>query len=604
MGKFGLQSETSNRRAFLLAGGFAAIYLAMLPGCLQSLDTLARKNDEPEKDRYEIRILGEVCSIGNPEPIPLGGVGLVTGLDGTGGEPSNDGNRSVLEDDLKKQGIKNIKQILSSTDNALVMVSARIPPGAHKDDPLDIQVSLPPRSKATSLKGGILQPCTLYNFDFAQNLNPDYQGNKGILRGHPLAKCSGPLMVGFGDDRTGDVSFRQGSRWGGGKTQIDIPLTLVLNPDQRFARVSSQVADRVNEAFPGTAPGNPGNSPAVAKNNQVITLKVPPCYRHNLPRFLRVVRMIPLQGVQANQQSYKQKLEEDLLNPRFTVVSALRLEALGKESIPGLKKGLESDNELVRFCAAEALAYLGSPSSAEELTRTIERQPALRAYCFTAMASLDEAICQIKLREILGSELDDETRYGAFRALRAVNEDGETVTGELLGGAFWIHKVAPQASPMVHVSTNRRAEIVLFGKDPSLKAPFSILAGDFTVTAGEEDERCSITRIIPGQGEPQRKNSTLAIYEIIITLAGMGASYPDVLELIQQADHTKSVTCAVRRDALPRTLTVHELARIARQGKSIELNDEDLLRSGSEPGALPGLFSSGTATVKIKQDTP
>ena len=71
MGKFGLQSETSNRRAFLLAGGFAAIYLAMLPGCLQSLDTLARKNDEPEKDRYEIRILGEVCSIGNPEPIPL-----------------------------------------------------------------------------------------------------------------------------------------------------------------------------------------------------------------------------------------------------------------------------------------------------------------------------------------------------------------------------------------------------------------------------------------------------------------------------------------------------------------------------------------------------
>ena len=33
------------------------------------------------------------------------------------------------------------------------------------------------------------------------------------------------------------------------------------------------------------------------------------------------------------------------------------------------------------------------------------------------MASLDEAVCQVKLGELLG-ESDDVTRYGAFRALR------------------------------------------------------------------------------------------------------------------------------------------------------------------------------------------
>ena len=235
-----------NRRGLLFAGGFAAIQ-SLLPGCIKSLDSLARKGDEPEKERYSTKILGEVCSVGNADPVPLGGVGLVTGLDGTGGEPASDGNRAVLEDDLKKQGVKNIKELLASTDNALVLVSAKIPPGARKDDPLDIQVTLPPRTKATSLKGGVLQACTLYNYDFAQNLIRDYQGSRGALRGHPIAKASGPLLVGFGDERTGDVSFRQGSLWGGGKTMIDMPLTLVLNPDQQLAKVAKQVEDRVNE---------------------------------------------------------------------------------------------------------------------------------------------------------------------------------------------------------------------------------------------------------------------------------------------------------------------------------------------------------------------
>lgn len=589
-----------NRRSLLIAGGWVALQSLLVPGCIKSLESLARKGDEVEREKYEIKVLGEVCTIGNAEPVPLGGVGIVTGLDGTGGEPANDGNRAVLEDDLKKLGVKNIKELLSSPDNALVLVSASIPPGARRDDLLDVQVTLPPRTKATSLKGGHLHICTLYNYDFAQNLKPDYQGSRGALRGHPIARAGGPLLVGFGDDKTGDVSFRQGSLWGGGKTMIDMPLNLVLNPDQQLAKVSKQVADRVNEAFPGTSPGNPGNAPAVAKNNQVISLKVPPCYRHNLPRYLRVVRMIPLAASQGEITAYRQKLEEDLLDPRNTLIAALRLESLGKESILGLKRGLESDNDLVRFCSAESLAYLGSPACAEELTHCIEKQPILRAYCFTAMASMDEAICQIKLREILASDMDDETRYGAFRALRAIDNEADAVAGEHLNDAFWLHRVAPQAAPMVHVSTSRRAEIVLFGKDPSLRAPFSIQAGDFTLTAGEEDERCSITRIVPGQGEPQRRNSTMAIYDILRLMASMGAGYPEALEFIQQADHGKAVSCVVRRDALPRTLTVQELAKIARQGKSIDLSDEDLIRSGSEPGALPGLFASRDTQIKSK----
>ncbi|MFZ9661030.1 MAG: hypothetical protein ACO29O_04055, partial [Chitinophagaceae bacterium] len=85
----------------------------------------------------------------------------------------------------------------------------------RKGDTLDIEVTLPPRSKATSLQGGYLKECILYNYDFAKNLSPTYNGPKGTLRGHPVAKAEGPLLVGFGkagEDDEGRV--KSGRIWG------------------------------------------------------------------------------------------------------------------------------------------------------------------------------------------------------------------------------------------------------------------------------------------------------------------------------------------------------------------------------------------------------
>src|SRR5262249_39850400 len=158
-----------------------------------------------------------------------------------------------------------------------------------------------------------------------------------------------------------------------------------------------------------------------------------------------------------------------------SVAAALRLEALGKDSIPALKRGLESDNTLVRFCACEALAYLGSPLGVEELARLAGEHGMRRAVCLTALASLDEPVCHRKRRSLRASP-SAETRYGAFRALLTL-EDDERVPGELLNRAFWLHQVAPHSPPLVHLSTSRRAEVVLFGEGAALKAPVKILAG-------------------------------------------------------------------------------------------------------------------------------
>src|SRR5262249_47751851 len=155
------------------------------------------------------------------------------------------------------------------------------------------------------------------------------------LKGHGRAKASGPLMVGFGD---GDEATRvkQGRIWGGGRCISPRPLYLMLKSDQQYARVAKVVADRVNEAFHTSSPGVPGEDMAVAKNNSVVVISVPPQYRHNLPRYLRVVRLVPLRenpnalpdhhSASAGKasppvSSYRHQLEQDLLDPARTVTA-------------------------------------------------------------------------------------------------------------------------------------------------------------------------------------------------------------------------------------------------------------------------------------------
>src|SRR5262249_299821 len=156
-----------------------------------------------------------------------------------------------------------------------------------------------------------------------------------------------------------------------------------------------------------------------------------------------------------------------------------------------------------RFASAETLAYLGSPSCGEELARAVADHPDLRVYGLAALASLDEAVSRVKLRELLTSA-DAETRYGAFRALRPLDERASVVQGEQRNEWFGLQGVAPKSEPLVHLSTSKRAEIVLFGEEAFLKAPFQIAAGEFTLTAGDGDQQCIVARFSSEYGVNRR----------------------------------------------------------------------------------------------------
>jgi hypothetical protein len=580
------------RFAWISVLGLAVVGAALptLSGCFGPQTRLQKEEDLPDKDT-DVKTIGDVTEVANANPTLVSGIGLVVGLDGTGCPTSKGTYRTLLEKELQQQKVEHIPELLNSDNCALVLVSALIPAGAHKHDPLDVDVMLPPgnQSKATSLRGGYLLGCFLKNFDTTKNLNPKFEGSDRFLEGHRLAVAKGALIVGFGD---GDeaAKVRRGRVWSGGLSLIDRPFFLTLNNDQQFARIANAIADRINQKFqddgrkrPSSmnrrllvlnqvtdgigerfrAQGDPtGANTARAMSREVVYVRVPWEYHLNPARYLRVARLIPLQETPEIHNHYRRRLERRLLIPAKTMSAALRLEALGNESISALKEGLKSENVLVRFCSAEALAYLGSPAGGPELARLLETQEKLRAYCLIALASLNESVCHTRLTELLNSA-SAETRFGAFRALYMMDERDPDLHGEQLNESFWLHRVAPDSKPLVTVSGSRRAELVLFGEEPAFVPPVRIVAGEFTVTASGTDDRCTVGRFPMNGGRVERRQCTLKLADVLRALADLGAAYPDVTGVLAQAGRDSCLSCPVRVDPMPELLPVEKLAENA-----------------------------------------
>jgi Flagellar P-ring protein len=536
--------------------------LSLCAGCMHE-QFRSQKADDADRDA-ESRTIGDLTSVSNAAKIPVIGVGLVTGLADTGGGVPPGNERAQLENELKKLEVSNISELFTSKTTSLVRVQAEIPAGAKKGEPVDIFVTVPDFCRTTSLRGGKLEMCWLYSFESSQNLSTDPSKPDRLLRGHALVKASGPVLAGLpvGDDQEPSQKF--GKVWGGGKTLVpDRPFVLEVNPPS--VKAAMGIATRINETFHG--PGGSAAPIAVAKNDTHVILSVPGPYRLNLERFLRVVRLIPLDGSLKTDGPYVKKLNDQLLDSERCVTAALRLEALGVGSIPMLKLGMQSENEMVRFSSAEALAYLGSPACAEELAKQAEEHPFVQAYALTALASLNESICRTKLNDLLGATAP-EVRYGAFRALRALDDHDPLVQGEKIGGTFALHRVAWTTQPQIHASTGKRAEVVLYGQGPAMLPPFSFLAGpEFMLTAKAGDSECTLSRYSSRYGK-QSKQCPLDVGDVLKSLGEMGGTYVDALELLRQADGVRALNCAVMFDALPKVPTVRDMLAHGKTGRA------------------------------------
>ena len=469
--------------------------------------------------------------------------GLVTGLAGTGSDPPPSLQRQALMADMQAREVVEPNKLLASPTTSLVWAHGFIPPGARKGDRFDVVLEVPSDNDTTSLAGGWLMETRLSEMAVL--------GNR-VRDGHMLATAEGPVLVDPVSEATRDgVSKLRARIPGGGIVLTPRHIGLVIAAEHRSVALSKRIGDCINRRF-HTVVGGAKRGVANPKTDRFIELEIPPSYAHALDRYIRVVRSIAINEPAGRRLDRLDLLSRQLSDPVTAPHAALRLEAIGKDSVVTLRAALESKDPEVRFHAAEALAYLGESIAAEHLAEAAAAFRTVRAAALDALAVLDDANGLDALEGLLDNP-SAETRYGAFRTLWRIDPKSAFVRGERLGDAFSLHVLDVKGPPLVHATRSFRPEIVLFGTEHPLEDGLRAEAGPSIVVTVDRHS-ATVSRF--AAGEDDRSMIVPArVDRVIRAIAELEGTYPDVVQFLQQAKAMRSLASRLAFDAVPAEAT-------------------------------------------------
>ena len=608
------------RRHFLLvASSLAAISLG---GCswFNGLTMRSQSPDEPEPEEPHAQLVGDLAVPTGMHSVRVEAVGLVTGLHGTGSDPGPSPQRAALLEEMQTRGVTNPNAVLASGDVSLVMLQGILRPGVQKGDRFDIEIRVPSQSETTSLRGGYLLETRL--------TETAVLGNQ-VRRGNLLARAQGPVMVDpTADPKKDHILACRGRILGGGVALKSRPLGLVLtsghhnvlddskpnneaaiNARLHDAVFNSKVANAINKRF-HTFQNGVKAGVAKAKDDQLIELQVHPRYKDNITRYVQVVRALPLAESAPERMQRIAALESKLLDPTTSADAAIQLEAIGPEGVDTLLKGIAAKNPEVRFYAAEALAFLDRREAAEPLGQIARDMPAFRVFALSALSTMQEYAAYEQLRELL-SATSAETRYGAFRALWAMNERDPLVKGESLGGQFRYHVLDVSGPPMVHVTRSRLPEIVIFGPGQQFLTPLAVNAGNEIMVTSSGGNEISVSKYSVQEGDQKRMVST-RVNDVIHAIVELGGTYPDVVQALQEAKTSGALPSRFEVDALPEAGRSYDRVAEDEQGEEDQSGDNDAGErnvKATPARPLPELFatrgesgSSADGSAGVKPD--
>ncbi len=549
---------------------------AILGGCswFNGLTMRSQSPDDPEPEEPRVRLVGDIAVPTGMHLVRVEAVGLVTGLHGTGSDPGPSPQRAALLEEMQMRGVTNPNAVLASGDVSLVMLQGTLRPGVQKGDRFDIEVRVPSQSETTSLRGGYLLETRLTETAVLSD-----RVHHGVL----LALARGPVMVDPAADPKKDrILMGRGRVLGGGVALKSRPLGLVLTPDHQNVMNSSRVAIAVNKRFNIFQSGVKAGV-AKAKDNQYIELQVHPRYKDNIARYVQVVLALPISESAAERMQRIAALEDQLFNPMTAADAAIQLEAIGVEGVDTLLKGIASKDPEIRFYAAESLAFLDRREAAEPLGQIARDQPAFRVFALSALSTMQEYAAYEQLRELLSAP-SAETRYGAFRALWANNEKDPLVKGESLGGQFNYHVLDVSGPSMIHVTRSRMSEIVVFGSGQRFLTPLALNAGNEIMVTSSGGSEIAVSKYTVQEGDQKRTVST-RVDDVIRAIVELGGTYPDVVQVLQEAKSIGGLASRFEVDALPEAGRTYD--RIADDGQSEEQKEGDENKEEQQAAATP-----------------
>jgi flagellar basal body P-ring protein FlgI len=490
----------------------------------------------------------------------LEAVSLVTGLAGTGSDPPPTPQRAALLAEMNRREVKNPNELLASGNTSLVLVRAFLRPGIQEGDRFDVEVRVPTQSETTSLRNGYLLSTRLTELAVL---------GEQIREGHLLGLAEGPLLVDPSADPEKDAALAtRGRILGGGVALKSRPLGLIINNQNKSVRVSQDIANSINKRFHTFVDGRK-QGVATPKTDEFIDLLLHPRYKDNIARYIELVHNVAINELPAERQARLLFLEQQLADPLTAANAAVRLEAIGDDEAKRiLKQGISVDDPEVRFYAAEALAYLDETAAVETLAEVARNEPAFRVNALAALSAMDDVMAYDALRSLLEAR-SAETRYGAFRALWAMNEHDPFLRDEKLGDAFHFHVLDVSGPDMIHVTGSHLPEVVLFGKDQKFQLPLVLDAGKKILLNGLSGEQITVSRFDAGSEAEQRVVST-RVDEVIRAIVELGGTYPDVLQALQQAKVDGALASRFEVDALPQPGRPYD-----RYASHTEANDDE-----------------------------
>jgi hypothetical protein len=503
--------------------------------------------------------------------------------------------RDTLYREMQTHNVRKPEEAFTSKNTAMVVVTGYIPPAAQKGDVFDVDVRTAPRTETKSIRNGWLMSARMRQHAVLDNT---------IRSGHVASLAQGPILCDALLDKSGDgVLENRGRILGGGVVQIDRPLGLVIRAEHTSIKTSTMIGAAINERFHDYDRGT-RRGLANPTRDDYVELKVHSRYRQSIWRFIQVVRHIAVGESPVERLSRMGVLERQLLEPTTSQGAALQLEAIGKEALSILRKGLASADPEVRFFAAESLAFLDDGDATAELYEAARTERAFRWRAILALSVMDQFSSQDALLELMNSA-SAETRYGAFRALRAKDPRDPLVRGEILNDEFAFHTVNTSGEPMVHISKTMRPEIVVFGQPQRLAISSFLFAGKDIIVKRHGEQTVRITRF-SSLGEEHDKSEICStdFGDVLRTIAKLDGDYTEVMQAIDEAKTKGFLTARVEIDALPRP------GRTYRRGDSAPDSDHEEGYESTE--AIPDLFldrlrrDSGTrdsSTVTDLDDT-
>lgn len=598
--------------------------MAALAGCGRKQPPIAappdRYRDMGAKEGVPDYLKGTIyerVELTSREAYPVSSYGLVGRLRGTGDSDAPTPVRQWMQNEIVRHGFGSTRipgvghitpgDVLASPNFAIVEVYGFIPPGAKKDDWIDVFVRCLPKNRTTSLAQGVLFETDL-KIDGA---NPQYPSRTVEV----YAKCKGPIVVnpayadkGAPQTAAAKQSLRSGVVMFNGRVMHDQPLILQLRQPQRS--LARAIERRIDEHFQNS-------NVAAAQDEGIIHLYIPKDFRGDWEHFVGVATHLYVHSSPAFIAAKAKELADEAQKPGAPLLDiSYAWEGLGAGALPFLSPLMSHADPNVAFAAARAAAFIGDPSGGAQHALVRIGRTAGHPFQISAIQTLGTLPPSTSLNHMLRELLDSDqnlARIEAYKVL-AKNRDPKIFTTIVKGHdgteKFALDIVPSEGPPVIYASRRGAPRIAIIGRGQALMQPLVFTALDMRLSMTAQPNDQGITLFYRDDyAKPVRLLSRPDVADIIARLGGEGAddearldfTYGEILAILQAlSDQRKVVAPRGRGEMAVASLVLQEAPMVEQQIEQAPVIGDTARPQADAGGARPqGDDADAVPTIRL-----